>query len=394
MTMEPIRKIKLSDSRVRYRLVVDAGRTPDGRRSQRTSTHRTLKEARDALAQIRAGLAGGTYIPASKTTAGGHLQTWLAHRRDVRPSTLRQYRDSLAPYIATFGGRPLQQLTKMDVERVVTEQLSTGGRSGLGRAPRTVNLGLTILSQALEDAVKQGLLPRNVAKLVMRPKQQPTQMSTWTVDECRAFLEQATQDRLHAAWELTLRGLRRGEVCGLRWDDIDLKQSVLRIRQTRTEVDGRVVIGEPKTSRSRRALPMDPTLTAALHDLRRRQASERLTAGPAAYDDSGWIVVDELGRAIAPSVYSDRFARLARRAALPVIRLHDARHSWATLAHLNGVPVATISAWLGHATASFTMSTYVHSQADSLRAAGSLMGDLLAGTPHRNNEPEPAVRDL
>lgn len=197
-----------------------------------------------------------------------------------------------------------------------------------------------------------------------------------------------------AAWELTLRGLRRGEVCGLRWDDVDLKQSMLRIRQTRTEVDGRVVIGEPKTSRSRRALPMDPTLTAALHDLRRRQASERLTAGPAAYDDSGWIVVDELGRAIAPSVYSDRFARLARRAALPVIRLHDARHSWATLAHLNGVPVATISAWLGHATASFTMSTYVHSQADSLRAAGSLMGDLLAGTPHRNNEPEPAVRDL
>ena len=145
-----------------------------------------------------------------------------------------------------------------------------------------------------------------------------------------------------------------------------------------------MVEGEPQTERGPRTLPLDETLAASLRSLKARQAQERLAAGEAystgCPDCSGsHLVVDELGRPYRPESFGDRFATLARAAGLPSIRLHDARHTCGTLMHLRGVPTAVISKWLGHATASFTMATYVHSQDDALAAAGETLAAAFAG---------------
>jgi integrase len=156
-----------------------------------------------------------------------------------------------------------------------------------------------------------------------------------------------------------------------------VQAKTLTIRKTRLEVTGAGVIeGEPKTERGRRTLPLDDALVAALRSLKTRQSEERLKAGEAyqtCADCSGaHVAVNELGQPYRPEWYSDQFRELSKAAGLPVIRLHDARHTCGTLMHLRGVPTAVISKWLGHATASFTMATYVHSQDDALAAAGAM----------------------
>ena len=138
----------------------------------------------------------------------------------------------------------------------------------------------------------------------------------------------------------------------------------------------------PKTERGGRTLPLDDAMMSALRSLRTQQSRERLAAGTAyssGCPDCGGehLVVNELGHTYRPEWFSDEFRRLAKDAGLPVIRLHDARHTCGTLMHLRGVPTAVISKWLGHATASFTMATYVHSQDDALAAAGALYGSVI-----------------
>ena len=138
-----------------------------------------------------------------------------------------------------------------------------------------------------------------------------------------------------------------------------------------------VVEEDRKTERGKRTLPLDEALVAALRSLKARQARERLEAGKAysggCGDCSGaYVVVDELGQPYPPEWYSDQFRSLAKATGLPVIRLHDARHTCGTLMHLRGLPTAVISKWLGHPTVSFTMATYIHSQDDALAAAGAM----------------------
>ena len=151
------------------------------------------------------------------------------------------------------------------------------------------------------------------------------------------------------------------------------------------EVTGAGIVEvDPKTERGKRSLPLDDALTAALRSLRDLQEIERIEAGDvysAGCDDcsGAHVVVDEIGRPYRPEYYSDRFRELSKAARLPVIRLHDARHTCGTLMHLRGVPTAGISKWLGHATASFTMATYVHSQDDALAAAGELYAASIRG---------------
>jgi integrase len=391
---DPIKKIVLRDKTVRWRFVIDVGRKvktgPDGRpvlnargepvmvRDQRTHTFRTQKEAGDARAKMLADKSRGILVNASKKTVGQHLDEWLAGKRGIRESTLGNYRNALKPVYEQLGSIELQKLSKANVDALVTKMLSSGrrvGTKGPPLSPSTINLMLTVLGMALDDAAKQGLVVRNVARLVERPKNAQPEMLTWTAEQAGAFLASVADDRLAVGWQLSLYGLRRGEVLGLRWCDVDLVAKTLTIRKTRVIVDGQVVDGEPKTDRGKRTLPLDDAQVDALTALQLRQREEAETAG-SAYGScpdcgEGHVIVDELGDSVHPESYSDRFEVLTRKAGLPPIRLHDTLHTCGTLMHLRGVPTAVISAWLGHASASFTIKTYVHSQADALRDAGS-----------------------
>jgi integrase len=393
---EPIKKIQLQSGTV-YRFVIDIGRKPkldgatgkpmldaQGRqvmmRDQRTHTFPTYAQARTERARILADKSRGTLVRSTKKTLVEHVDEWLAGRRTIRASTLANYRNALIPVLEQLGPMPLQDITKAHIDAVVNTMLAGGRRVGIkGRplAPATVALTLTVLAMALDDAVKQGLLVRNVARLVDRPSTKPqTEMATWTAEQASAFLAHVAGDRLAVAWQFALYGLRRGEALGARWSDVDLEAGTLTVRITRTIVDGKVVESEPKTERGKRTLPLDTGLVAGLRKLKAHQAAERLHAGSAYAARCGdcgeaHLFVDELGEPVHPESFSDRFEVLVRQAGLPTIRLHDTRHTCGTLMHLRGVPTAVISAWLGHANAAFTLKTYVHSQADALRDAGA-----------------------
>lgn len=379
------REIVLPNGQKRIELVIDIGLDPaTGRRRQSRRRYRTVEQAQDAYAKVRTAVRAGTHVARSNENVRDACAAWLAGKRNLKTSTRAGYAHALEPVVASYGALSVQRLTKGHLDALVTA-LSDGSlprKDGRARRPwsgRTVSLTLHVLEQVLDDLMRQGRLTRNVAELVERPRHQAIERATWTVPQVRKFLAATSDDRLHVAWLLALYGLRRGEIAGLRWEHVDLKAKTLRIVGTRLAVNGKVVEDDPKSVNGRRLLPLTPTHVEAFKGARRRQAAERLNLGPD-YTDSGFVVVDEAGRALHPETLSSRFESLSRGAGVPVIRLHDARHTCGTLMHLAGEPTVAIAAWLGHSSAAFTMRTYLHSQDGALNNAAATLDRVIGRT--------------
>ncbi len=387
---EPINKVTLKDGSVRYRLVVDVGRDENGRRKQLTRTFDTKREAREELSRIRHETNLGTYVKPSKETVASYLDGYLkGATRGRRANTRRNYEDALRPVRERLGTRPLQSITKSDIEDLMDWMLTAGrrrgGKPGTGLSGRTARLTLGRLSAALEAAVLEGKLVRNVAKLVSPPEYTPRERETWSKAEVKKFLAKASRDRLHAAWRLSLYGLRRGEVLGLRWSDIDLRAKTLTVNQARVLVEYKVRIEEPKSRNGKRTLPLDDELVAALTMLRKRQLDESAAAGAAYrsglggldwYQGGEYVVTNEVGTPVHPEWYSDEFGRLLRRAGLRRITLHDSRHTTLTLMEHAGVPISIISKWAGHYDSAFTQKTYVHASNEDLHRGSAALAKI------------------
>lgn len=407
---DPIRKITLTGGRVRYRFVVDIGRDHvTGKRMQKTFTYDMRRVAVAELAKIRAAMSDGTYVRPSKLTLNEHLDEWLPPvLRDRAAATARNYADALKPVRERLGDKRLQAITKADIEGLVTFMLTSGrkrgGAAGTGLSGRSVALTLGRLTAALEMAVAEGKLVRNPAKLVKPPRHVQREKPTWSTTQVQQFLDAGRGDRLAAAWRMSMYGLRRGEVLGLKWSAVSWgsfaescgrhserwcatcygsnggdRPTTIRIDLTRTLVDYTVVVKTPKSSNGLRTLPVDVDVASALRALWVRQAAEKLAAG-AAYTDSGWVVVDELGAPVHPEWYSDGFERLAKEAGLPRIVLHGARHTALSLMEKAGVPISIVSKWAGHYDVRFTYSTYVHAEAADLGAGSAALGRLYGTT--------------
>jgi integrase len=369
--------VTLPSGAKRVEIVLDAGMNPaTGKRRQVRRRFESEAEATKAYARMSSDVSAGVFTTRSTKTVEVVCRDWLAGRR-LRPSTLANYADVLKPLRAAHGAMPVQRIEKAHIDALVTSLAAGGLSMSNGRprrpwSPRSLNLMLTVLQMVLEDAVRQGWVVRNVAHLVDRVPQVKHEMRTFTEPEVHKLLAVAETDRLEVAWHLALSGLRRGEVCGLTWDDVDFDAGELNIRQTRVRVDGVVLESTPKTEKGERALPLPDSLLRVLKRARTRQAEDRLRL-PGDYLEGGYVVADAGGSPMHPETLGLAWDRLLKRAGVPHLRLHDARHTCGTLMHLRGVPVAVIAAWLGHTDAAFTMRTYVHSQDDALRSAASVM---------------------
>lgn len=203
---------------------------------------------------------------------------------------------------------------------------------------------------------------RNVADQANPPvPAQRQELTTWTAAELRRFLDYVSGDRLVGAYTLAATtGLRRGEVLGLRWRDVDLDAAWVRVVQTLVTVNYKVIVSTPKTNRGRRSVALDPTTVAALRAHRVRQAEERLALGIGAAPDDALVFAEPDGALLHPGHFSDRFDRLVKAAEVPRIRLHDLRHTHATLALQAGVHPKVVSERLGHSTIAITLDTYSH----------------------------------
>lgn len=378
-----IRKREVKDRRsgkptTRYELVADAGIDAiTGKRRQVRRRFHTEREARQALSEISSEAAKGTFVARKTLTVSEVVDSYLASRHTLRESSLAKLGYDLAVLRQFHGDKTIQSLTKGDIDSMVTQLRAGGTITHTGRTrgpwgPRAVNKVIASTARLLEDAKRQGLVPRNVAEHVSRVAIAHHDMSSFTEDEVRQLLTALEDDRLGHAWHLALSGLRRGEIAGLRWSDVDLDARTLTIANNRVSVRGRSVEGDPKSFTSRRTLPIPERLAGALAAARERQRHERLQVG-AAYRSGAYVVSNEIGDPYSPDVLSRYWRETLARCGMRRIRLHDARHTCATLMHLQGVPISVIAAWIGHADASLTMRLYAHSQDDALRNAASVV---------------------
>jgi integrase len=206
-------------------------------------------------------------------------------------------------------------------------------------------------------------------------------MKTWTGEQVRSFLHEMQAHRWGAAFFLAATtGMRRGEVLGLRWADVELGAQRLTVNQTILNVAYEITLGSPKTARSRRTIALDPETTRVLVAHKRRQTGERRALGDG-YNDRGLVFALENGDPVHPDLFSQTFRRSVRRLGLPIIRLHDLRHTHATMGLEAGIPVKIISTRLGHATTAFTQDIYMHSVPALEEGAAEQIADLIFNAP-------------
>ncbi len=346
-----------------WAFVVDIDRDPVGgrRRQQRRSGFRTKREAQRALTEVLGEVQSGGHVASGAQTLSEWIAEWLpVMAMKVRPTTIRDYENSLAHVTQHLGGVKLRDLRSIAIERTYAALLVEGRRYGGGLSPKSVRNAHTALRRCLADAERHGLVARNPAALVTPPRADRPEMKTWTADELGAFLDHIAADRLVAAFRLlALTGARRGEILGLRWTDIDFDGERLTISRSLTTHSGKPVFSETKTAKSRRTVGLDPDTVTQLRSHRVRQHEERLRAG-SAWTDNGLVYCQEDGSPLHPDSVTRLFERRVRDAGLPRIRLHDLRHGWASMALLAGIHPKVVSERLGHATVGVTLDIYSH----------------------------------
>lgn len=370
----------------RYEVRVHAQRT-DGTRFQHKKRFKTVDEAVKWRSTIVSEVSHGTHIAPSELTVRQAVDSWLLGQR-IRTSTREGYIANLRPLVDLLGDRTVQSITKADIEQMVTtlckggaafgdwhapEKLLKAARKKRGPlAPRTINSSLIRVRAVFDDLVQQGTLVRNPAGFVKSlPVTRPA-LSTLDGDQAEALLDATADGCFTVAWRLALSGLRRGEILALSWESVDLEAGTVTIAAARIAVSGGSVTGATKTKSSERVLPMPSDLAVALKREAERQKELRRLLG-SRWPDSGLVVVDDAGAPPHPDTLSKAWREALAAAGLPAVRLHDARHSCATLMHFDGVPAAVIAAWLGHTDARFTLSVYAHSNDAALAdAAASL----------------------
>jgi integrase len=333
----------------------------------------TRKAAEDALADEIGDVRAGTALSLAdrRTTVSEWADTWLAGKVNLRPSSVRSYRLIIRDYIKPGLGRiPLAELNAAHID-AMRERIRTGRlRPAVNRRPeggqvstRTVNQILGVLHGMLATAVKRRMLAYNPCAGIELESAERHEAQVWSPAEASAFLRHAEAEGpawAPIAYRLALRfGLRRGEVCALRWSDID--GGTLTVRRNAVAVGREVHIGAPKSRKGERAIPLaaDPGMAAALRAWRKAQAEARLAAGPG-WQDTGLVVTDSQGAMVPPWLLSETLPKLAVAAGLPRIILHEGRHTAGSIWREAGVDLKVIQEWLGHSTFMITMDVYSH----------------------------------
>lgn len=385
-----IRERKNAEGRViGYEGTVTVGIDGKGKQRRRSVSGKTKREVLDKLTALREQVRLNMVSTDTALSVGQFLDEWAVYKHgNTRPNTARSYTDTVRLHLKPELARSrLDKLTPLDVQRA----LKAMGDSG--KSANTVKYALRVLRMALNQAVAWGYVPRNVAEVVEPPRVEKTDLTVWTAAQVVRFDSEAKGHRLGAALMLAaLTGLRRGEVLGLTWTDLDIESGTLQVRQQVVEVrevpqEGRAGTGSRgrlaltltlaplKTAASRRVIALSPGTLRLLEDHRTRQEADRLKGG-AAWQNTGLIFTMPDGRMVFPHHLGEVFRALTVKAGLPPIRLHDLRHTAASLMIQRGTSPKVVSGHLGHTNVAFTLNTYTHLYDEQRRAAALDLGDL------------------
>ncbi|MFI8365691.1 tyrosine-type recombinase/integrase [Streptomyces sp. NPDC085466] len=350
---------------------------PDGTRARKFAYGKTWAECDAKRRALLDKVDNGVPVP----TRSMKLSEWLPYWLDniVKPrrkkTTAAKYEVHVRLYLVPMlGSKRLESLGVADVRRFLVQLEKKTSAATAKESHR-------VLRTALTAACREELVSRNVATLVEPPTVTARELSPWSLDETLDFLAAARKDPLYAAFVLAIAlGFRRGEVVGLRWENVDLDKREIRVRTQRQRVAGEVYEDDPKGRRRKQTLPLPAICVAPLRWQRLKQAAARERAGEK-WTETGYVFTTRTGHPIEPRNLYRSFTRVAKNAGLRVVRLHDARHGTATLLTAAGVPPRVVMEILGHSQIAVTMNVYTHVVQDTQREAVGHVDRLLRSRP-------------
>lgn len=388
---------KRKDGRYELKVFVD---TPDGRRKRISVYGATWDEADAERTRVKEQQRKGIPVESTTLTVAQYMQYWLDDiaKPNVRATTFSSYELLVRLYVVPgIGKHKLRTLQAQHIRawlnglRSVCQCCAQGKDAKrakprcCARSPRecceqfsgtgTLRYLLRLVRAALQDAVDEDLLNRNVARQVKMPAGPVRKVKPWTAKEASNFLDVARTDRLYALWAVALAiGLRRGEALGLRWADVDLAQGRVQITQALSRVSNELALRDVKSESSAATVPLPDELVTVLRQHRREQLSDPKIAHA---NKLGLVFTTRNGTPLEPRNINRAFESLCRRANVRVIRLHDLRHSCATLLFAMGVDAATVQRILRHSSISVTTGIYLEVIEEVQRDAMTGMDSLL-----------------
>ncbi|PPF29923.1 site-specific integrase [Rathayibacter tritici] len=349
---------------------------PDGGRRRRQVYGTTRAEVSSQLADLKSKTDRGIPASISSWTVESYAAHWLANTAhgSLKPSTVANYTWMMRKHVVPAVGRHrLDNLTPAHVRELHTKVAASGVSS------RTVQLAHAVLRTMLSEAMREQLVARNVATLVRTPRVERTDVSPWTPQEAALFLETNRSDPHHSLYLAALAlGMRKGELLGLRWSDVDLDARELRVRQTvqRLGAGQGMVIGTPKTNRSRRTIPLPQLAVDALTARRRAQLVDQQLMGER-WTELGLVFTTSIGTIIEPTNLRRSFDAAIAKAGVRRIRFHDLRHTCASLLLAEGVPMRVVMEILGHSAMAITSDIYAHVMPSALTNAATAIDSAL-----------------
>jgi integrase len=371
-----------------YTLVLNTGKDPaTGKRNQQwVSVKGNKKDAEKRLSEMLHQIDTGSFMRPGKTTVADSLERWVEDRRpNLSPRAYERYREVIGKHlIPNLGSTTLTQLKPEHLQRLYTAMQNSG------LSAWTVKYVHGLIHVALKTALEWGLIVRNPADAVKPPKIHRNEMQTWDDPEISLFLEAAKGNPHHALFYTALfTGMRRSELLGLKWSDVDLVQMQISVcRGLHRLKDRSYVFTEPKSAKSRRTIALPPSVALLLKGHQEKQKLDRAMLGMAWSNDD--LVFGTLeGKPRFPDTITKAWQRVAAEAGVKVIRFHDARHTHASIMLKQGIHPKIVQERLGHASIEMTLDIYSHVTPGLQKAAAARFDDLIM--PKRE---DPAVAEV
>ncbi len=362
-----------------YTIVLQLGLDPStGKRKQQWITAGTSKrEAEKQMTKLIHELDSGNYLKPDKTIMKEYFERWLSDyaKPNLSPRSYDRYTGIISKYfIPELGHIKLTQLKPEHLQKHYT----TGINKGL--SARTIRYHHALIHIALQTAMKWGLINRNVADAVDPPRFKRSTMQTWSENEVNCFLDTARESHYYSLFYTALfTGMRRGELLALRWQDVDFIYSQIYINRSLHQLrDGTYIFTQPKSEKSRRTIAMSASLLLVLSEYRRTKEAEALLLGKTVNEAD--LVFNNSGKPLRPNTVTYAWERMAARAGVKVIRLHDARHTHASLMLKQGIHPKIVQERLGHTSIQMTLDTYSHVAPGIQEAAAESFDKLLNRT--------------
>ena len=363
-------------------------RETEERRRETKSGFPTQKECQAEMNRLLVKVEQHNYAAPTKASVKDYLKKeWLpAVKATIRPSTYNSYVQHVDCHVVPhIGTVKLQKLSGSQVNALYAKLAETGRQDGkTGLSAMTIHHVHACLHKACKDAVRWGHISRNPLDAADPPRKKgdgSREMQTWTKEQLKKFLESVAEERLSPLWHtIAMTGMRRGEAIGLRWSDVDLEGGRLAVRRALIPCGRDVIVSEPKTVKGRRVIAIDPGTVEVLKAQAARQLDEQ-NDWDEAWTDSGLVFTLENGEALDPESVSRYWRQAVKMSLLPPIRLHDLRHTHATMALQAGIHPKVVSERLGHATISITLDTYSHAIPAMQEEAAALIAGLVFSMP-------------